>query len=510
MAHSLYTRIAEIYRAKPLHIIIFVALLIRLLAVFFAKGFGMHDDHFLVIESAQSFVDGYDYNNWLPSHRDNPEGHNWFYTGLHYLILSFLKWVGINDPQLKMYIIRFIHALYSLWVVYLAYKICAKLTHKHIALQVAWLMALLWFFPNSSVRNLIEYVCIVPLLASTLYLLYYNENKQIKHLLYSGLLMGLAMGIRYQTIFFFGGTGLYLLIRKDIRAAFIFGISALSSFFLTQTTDIFMWGYPFAEMIEYYRYNFQHATTYFNRPWYMYLLTVGGMLIPPFSLFLIIGYACSYKKYLLVFLPSFLFFLLHSYFPNKQERFILPFIPYLLILGYTGIYELSSPDWLIKFRNFSVRFFWVVNTILIIPFSVSYSKRSYVESMYYLHQQPDFKNFYFDYSQSEIMFWPPQYYTGNWNKYFYSYKSTNLGETMPYAIAYIKEKHPDDFPEYILFLEKTNLPQRVAEFEQLSGKKLRLITVIEPGWLDRLLHWLNPYNRNEQVFIYRAKDPNDY
>ena len=168
MAQRIYTRIKEIYRANPIRFILFTATFIRLLAVLFAKGFGMHDDHFLVIESAQSFVDSYDYNNWLPSHRENPEGHNWFYTGIHYIILSFFKWLGLNDPQIKMYFIRLIHAFYSLLIIYIGYKIARKLTEEKIALHVAWLLALVWFFPNSSVRNLVEYVCIVPLLASTL------------------------------------------------------------------------------------------------------------------------------------------------------------------------------------------------------------------------------------------------------------------------------------------------------------------------------------------------------
>jgi hypothetical protein len=46
------------------------AMLLRLISVIWARGFGMHDDHFLVIEAAQSWVDGSDYNNWLP----DPEG----------------------------------------------------------------------------------------------------------------------------------------------------------------------------------------------------------------------------------------------------------------------------------------------------------------------------------------------------------------------------------------------------------------------------------------------------
>ena len=46
--------------------IIFSAIAIRLIAVIFSQGYGMHDDHFLIIEASSSWVAGYDYNNWLP------------------------------------------------------------------------------------------------------------------------------------------------------------------------------------------------------------------------------------------------------------------------------------------------------------------------------------------------------------------------------------------------------------------------------------------------------------
>ena len=54
------------YRDHPLRTILFAGLFFRLLAVVFSQGYGMFDDHFLIIESAQSWVDGRDYSNWLP------------------------------------------------------------------------------------------------------------------------------------------------------------------------------------------------------------------------------------------------------------------------------------------------------------------------------------------------------------------------------------------------------------------------------------------------------------
>jgi hypothetical protein len=44
--------------------ILFFALIFRLIAAIFSEGYGMHDDHFLIVEAASSWADGFDYNHW--------------------------------------------------------------------------------------------------------------------------------------------------------------------------------------------------------------------------------------------------------------------------------------------------------------------------------------------------------------------------------------------------------------------------------------------------------------
>jgi len=48
------------FNTHPLRFAIFAGLLFRLMAVIFSKGFGFFDDHFLVLEAAQCWVDGTD------------------------------------------------------------------------------------------------------------------------------------------------------------------------------------------------------------------------------------------------------------------------------------------------------------------------------------------------------------------------------------------------------------------------------------------------------------------
>ena len=103
----------------PLQQLLIIGLLIRLVSVFFSKGFGWHDDHFLIIESSQNWADGFD-NSWLPSKSDptrGPQGHSFFYVGIHYYIFKFFHFIGVVDPQVKMFFIRLLHALWSLLII---------------------------------------------------------------------------------------------------------------------------------------------------------------------------------------------------------------------------------------------------------------------------------------------------------------------------------------------------------------------------------------------------------
>src|SRR5436190_20943305 len=100
--------IKKLWDEKPLRIVMAVAIMLRIIAAIFSKGFGWQDDHYLVIEAAQSWVDGTDYNQWLPAENvTTPSGHSFFYPGIHFILFSLLKQISITDPQIKMYIVRF-------------------------------------------------------------------------------------------------------------------------------------------------------------------------------------------------------------------------------------------------------------------------------------------------------------------------------------------------------------------------------------------------------------------
>ncbi len=502
-------RLKILWEEKPLTLILFAAIFFRLLAVLFAKGFGMHDDHFLVIESAQSWVDNFDYNYWLPSsHQTQPTGHSWFYCGLHYFLFRGLQAIGIFDPQIKMYIVRFLHAAFSLITVFLGFRITETVSDKNSARMAGILLAVYWFFPNASVRNLVEVVCIPFLIISTWMLIKPVRKYFFLHFFLAGIIAGFAFSIRFQSILFIGGMGLALLIQKRWKETILFGIGALICMTSLQgIIDEIIWKHPFMEFKEYVRYNIENSKTYFVQEWYMYFALLFGMLIPPVSIFLLFGFFRSWKKHLMLFFPSFIFFLFHCYFPNKQERFILPIIPFIIILGVIGWNDFVQHSKFWMNRKKLLRgcwiFFWTLNIIPLLAVSVSYSKRSRVESMIYLSAKKDFKRLVVEESFRDDFSMPPFFYLGKW------YRGGYIdGVTTKFPVDSLCARvraHPEVMPNYVIFFDEENLEQRVKNFKTCFPK-IKFEAEIEPGFFDKTIHWLNPINKNYTAYIYKIEN----
>lgn len=494
--------IRKFYGEHPLTAIVVVGFIFRFVAVIFSKGFGWIDDQFLIIEIAQSWVDKTDYYKWLPDTQGNtgPVKFSFFYTGIIYYFLNFLQWTGIDNPQTKMYFVRFIHALWSLLIIVFSHKITLRFSNIKTANTVGWIMALLWLFPFLSVRTLVEYVSI-PLVLWALYLITGN-NKKLTIWLLAGFLLGIAFNIRLQTALLTFGFALVLLFNKKIKETLILSLGFLIVVTIFQgLVDYYFWKYPFAQLIEYVGYNMESATAYTVGPWYVYVLFLTGILIPPYSLLMIYGFAINWKKLAIIFVPVIIFMIFHSYYPNKQERFVVTIIPLIIISGVIGWNYLLEKMKSQKCRKISRGFlivFWIVNFLLLLPITVMYSKKARVESMAYLSAYKQINYFVIEDIGHSVVRFPPMYYLNKWVNYDAIMSDVNIK-----ALARKKKwKLIDNQPDFVLFYQKENLEKRVQKLKKYLPA-LEYETTIEPGNADRVLHWLNPINANENIYIFR-------
>lgn len=489
--------------------LLLIGALPRLIAAIFSGGYFAHDDHFLVIEAAGSWVDGYDYNYWLPWNQAEgatPSGHSFFYVGLHFLLLSLVKTIGITDPRSMMIIVRLVHALWSLIVIWMGYLIALRLSNERIAWRTGLFLALLYFMPFLSVRNLVEVACIPFLMLGAWQLIKEGKGISTKAALLAGIWIGLAINIRFQTIFFAAGPGLAFLIHQGWRSAFIYGAGLLIPLLIVQGgLDLFLWKRPFVEITEYVRYNLENTETYGSLPWYNYLLLLAGMFIPPFGLILLHGFFRRTWP-LTLWLPLVLFLAIHSYFPNKQERFLLPMVPLYFVLAYLSWeqFRTSSSWWIARPRLWrSIMIFtWTVNMIVLIILCFSYSKRSRVEALYALRNE-EVRGLVVEDSPEGDAPMPPLFYMQQWDVEVI--RITSKDNRLDTIVAKLPASRR---PHHILFLGEEDLEQRIASIERILGP-IEVMTRAEPGIVDRIVHWLNPVNRNETIIVARVEDQMD-
>ena len=523
MLRKIQLYISHLWNNKPLHLVLIVALLLRLIAAVFSKGYEMHDDHFLIIEAPQSWVGGKDYNNWLPWNQENPEptGHSFFYIGFHFLFFYLLKGIGITDPQFKMLLVRLIHALFSLLIVTLGYRLTERLSDRKTARFAGLLLAVYWFMPFFSVRNLVEIVCIPFLIAGIWMIINSNTRKNpFTWILLAGFVAGMAFSVRYQTSVFLAGIALALLLMKKIKPAIAFCLGVAASVIILQgIPDFFIWGYPFAEFFAYSAYNVAHKYEFITGDWYNYLAVIIGMLGFPFSLLLLWGFLRTWKKHLLIFLPTILFLIFHSIYPNKQERFIFPIIPFIIILGTVGWSEFYKKSIFWQKRKIIYRiiiiFFWTLNIPALILFTPSCGKKARVEAMTYLSDRGNIKFILVEDSNRQSVTMLPRYYLNQWPS-FYTYPRPDKDHSACdkqqfqgrqfmklHSLDCLKQISDDSLPEFVIFVDKLNLQERVEKMNQyLSG--LEFLAETKPGFRDRFMYAINPVNYNVPMYIYKT------
>ena len=481
--------------------ILWCAFFIRLIAAIFSQGYGMHDDHFLVVEASSSWVDGYDYNGWLPwseGNRGGPEGHSFTYVGLNFIFFYLAKLVGIVDPMLLMFFNRLLHGIFSLATIYFAFKISEKLSNTKNAIVVAWLLAFATVVPFMSVRNLVE-LAAVPFLMYGSWLVIRENLTNKYNFFYAGLAIGVALSFRYQIAVFAIGIGAYYFFSWKFKEFLWYVAGLILTFVLTQgLVDYMIWGYPFAEFYEYFTYNLGQGMAYQpNSNYFMYFYLLMGVLLLPLGILIWIGFLRSSKKYFLFFLPTLIFILFHSIYPNRQERFILTVLPFFIILGIIGFEELKKRFFWDKLWNFSYRFFWILNIPIVTIACFHFSKKSRVEAMYSLYGN-SIRNerILSEGSRETKPSQMPKFYANSWECIFTERADTSQSLEVNSGSKY----------DYIFFFGDEDLTQRIEEYKRIYPR-LKLVKKCEPSFIDKLIRSINPINSNQYIEVWKTNDP---
>jgi hypothetical protein len=415
-------------------------------------------------------------------------------------IMSIASSIGIHDPGMQMLLVRLVQAFYSLLVVYFVYRLLERSIGRESAMLGGLLAAAFYAMPVTAVHQFEESVCQVPLLAA----FWWWQRAEDRHPPSAvwGALAGAALGgaliLRLPLIGFAGVFVLLVLLRPQPvtvsdKLAFLGGLAlvvVLQGY--SNAVVNHQWGYSFAQrlgaMLHPQRMAVESGGYPSNPPWH-YLLTLLAALIPPASILLLAAAVKGGRQVPLLGLATLAFLVSHSLIANKQERFLLPILPALFILIVVGLPWLAARIGPPVYRGLWW-YFWVVNTILLVIVTFSFSKKDRVEPLLTVYRRHDATGVLV--AQYNQTFSVPEYY---------------LGKPQPPLVVVERGQNVEDSTRglpinYVIVYSDTPEADRVFLAGALH-RNLTLLTVIQPSLTDRLAHALNPrHNAAHTALIY--------
>jgi hypothetical protein len=518
------------------------AVLVRLIAAIFSEGYLMSDDHFLAVEPVSSWVSGENYHNWYPNaynETDHAQPFSYAYYFLNFVILKFCALIGILNPFIQAFVLRLAHAALSLWGVYLFVKLAERLIS-----SVTWRMYAIWFWVFGgvvtvfSVHQLVETACIPFVLLAYLYVLKYFEHERMSALVIAAIAFSFSVGMRYQLVFFPLTLGMYLLWKRKWSGALLFGIFFTLGFALTQIDNLLFWHKPiYQHLLDYQSYNATHFSDYPSNV-FSYFALISYYIFPVVTVVFILslwrgkgalqglteGSAKDVtqdsskdalqdvsqdsskdalqdaSQVIAIIIGTIVFIAFHLVFPNRQERFLLPAVPFVLLLMIKIIskrypceasckasFEESSngscsascetsfeESWLHK----SIRLSIYLSAIYTLSYSFYVPKAKYIDSCHVLYERNDFQNVVIDNWKGEESVWLPMHYVG---KFVHPFSMTNkksldqLKQQITHQPLYDSKRLPSPTPNYLIIWGKEESYSRAKVYEE-SGFKLQRIS----------------------------------
>jgi hypothetical protein len=497
---------------KWLRRVLLAAAAVRLIAAIFSEGYIMSDDHFLAVEPVSSWVSGENYHNWFPNEynqTDHAQPFSYAYYFLNFLILKCCALLGIVNPFIQAFVLRLVHGALSLWGVYLFVKLAERL----IA-SVQWRMYAIWFWVFGgvvtvfSVHQLVETACIPFVLLAYLYVLKYFERERIGALIIAALAFSVSVGMRYQLVFFPLTLGMYLLWKRKWSGAVFFGIFFTLGFALTQIDNLLFWHKPiYQHLLDYQAYNATHFADYPSNV-FSYLALITYYIFPVVTVIFILslwrGKGASQgvsqdslkgaSQVICIFLGTVVFVGFHLLFPNRQERFLLPAVPFVLLLMIRTISKRfpcetpsaepspserpsALPTLLAPWINITMRWSIYLSIVYTLGYSFYIPKSKYLEASKALYDRGDFQNVVIDNWKGEESVWLPMHYVG---KFVHSFSMTNkksldqLKQQIAHQPFYDSKRLPAPAPNYLIIWGKEESYPRAKKYEEAGFHLQRL------------------------------------
>lgn len=210
-------------------------------------------------------------------------------------------------------------------------------------------------------------------------------QRQYGFLFFGSLLLGIASLYRFQIGVFSVGFLAYMIWKKEWKGVGVLILAGLVSAVLQGLVDHQVGRWPLQTLYEYLYVNKDGAVEHSIQPWYNTWITALALMFVPFSLPLFRHWnKLNREEKVLAALCAFFIFM-HSLIPHKEERFLYPVMPFLLLILaklWSMAWNEKSEKWV--FRPFA--FLVLIIGFFLVPVSNSqsgeYEPMRYAESLH--------------------------------------------------------------------------------------------------------------------------------
>lgn len=458
----------------PLAAPLLVGLVLRVVAAWTGYGIFASDDYTHVIEMAWRWLEE-------PELQYNSRIRSELLARLVWVVFAAIRFFGVRDPTLVLQLLYTVFGLYSLLAIAPTYRLAQARFGDDAARVAAWLTAVEAALPRLSTRALISMASIPPLLWGLVWVergTRIEVDSRWRALALGGALISVAALFRFQIGLLFLTLVVWMLFKipraQRLYSTLVFCAGGLVGLLAQLGLDLHAFGSPTPAPWLYLKYNMEESSRFGVAPWFSYAGMFILLTLPPATIALAPGIWRAARRYSLLSAPFAVFFVFHSAIGHKEERFLFPLIPIFLILMAPALLQsYRAGGW----RRGMVRYFWIINAVLLVGASISDAHRNVVAPMVNAGRDPRVTEFY---AVGHMLF--PRYYLGE------STRGSRLND-VPALLERWSEQPPSGTVR-ILF----NRPPSDDELARIRSQATSCGT---ERWshsdaVDRLLVWVNP------------------
>jgi hypothetical protein len=219
--------------------------------------------------------------------------------------------------------------------------------------------------------------------------------------------------------------------------------------------------------------------------------------------------APQHSDTLTIFIGVTVFIVFHLIFPNRQERFLLPAVPFVLLLMIRTIskrYSCFAPSHEVPSSagpssnrpSHAVHQAIRLSIYLAIIYTISYSfyvpKAKYIDCCHVLYERGDFQNVVIDNWKGEESVWLPMYYVGKFTHPFSMTQKKSLDQLkqqITHQPFYDSKRLPAPAPNYLIIWGREEAYPRVKQYEEAGFRIERLSPANNESELGFALYALN-------------------